>query len=108
MPAYTTTPTIANTAETVDVIPAPYGTRDVTIDHQDRREGVDGRDGAEHDERRAGHPPEPLPIRAQRGAEHLPNRRRPCTSAETMPRPSPETSIWHEHVPTKNVGVNGR
>ena len=55
------------------MIPAPYGTRDVTIDHQDRREGVDGRDGAEHDKGGARHSPEPLPIRAQRGAEHLPN-----------------------------------
>ena len=53
--------------------PGAVGARDVTIDHQDRREGVDGRDGAEHDKGGAGHSPEPLPIRTQRGAEHLPN-----------------------------------
>ena len=56
---------------------SPIRTRDVTIDHKDCRDCIDGRDGAEHDERRTGNTPEPLSICAQRGAEHVPHARAP-------------------------------
>ena len=46
--------------------------RDVTIDHEDRRQCIDRRDGAEDDERRTRHAPEALSIGPQRGTDHVP------------------------------------
>ena len=54
---------------------SPDRARDVTIDHENRCECIHRRDGPEDDERRARHAPEPLSIRAQRRADHVPQAR---------------------------------